>query len=95
MEKLNWKQKTDMLVNQSLISSKQIMLIFDLGQPLATEVKNIVKDLAKQRGRWIGEKKVPTDLVLEVMGLDYDYFKKMAINEKSIESALAKNDDEN
>lgn len=85
---LSWVEKTDILISKSLLSNKQIMLLFDLGQPNATEIRHKVKELAKKKGRWIGEKKVPTDLVLEVMGLDFEYFSKMAKNEKLLADML-------
>lgn len=84
MEKLNWIQKRDMIVNTSLVSSKQIMRLFDVGQPIASDIKNKTIELAKQKGRWFGMKKVPTDLVLEVMGVDFEFFNNMANNEKRL-----------
>ena len=86
MNKTTWKEKLDILIIYPNLSIKQIQKVFDLGQPQAIEIRSKAKKLAKRNGRYIAERKVPTDLVLEVMGLDYDFFKKMVHTEKGVES---------
>ena len=84
MKILTWKEKADLIIAHPQMSLKQLQYLCDSGQPMATKIRDKVKLLAEERGRWVGAKRVPTDLVLEVIGLDYDYFKRMANNEKAL-----------
>ena len=88
MVRITWKEKQDILIVYSSLSIKQIQIVFDVGQPQAMEIRAKTIKLAKEKGRYISERKVPTDLVLEVMGLDYDFFKKMVRNERSVETGI-------
>ncbi|MBR0418088.1 MAG: hypothetical protein IJI66_02855 [Erysipelotrichaceae bacterium] len=84
MKILTWKEKADLIIANPQMSLKQIQRLCDVGQPMATQIRDKTKLLAEERGRWVGAKRVPADLVLEVIGLDYDYFKRMAKNEKTL-----------
>ena len=88
MKRLTWSEKVDMIFTYPQISVKQIQMLLDIGQPTALELRDIAVKLAKEEGRWIGEKKVPTDLVLKAAGLDISYFVKMAEQEKNLLLAL-------
>jgi len=85
LTKTTWKEKFDILIAFSFLSIKQIQIVFDVGQPRALEIRSKTIELAKENGRYISERKVPTDLVLQVMGLDYSFFRKMVFLEKSTE----------
>ncbi len=82
---ISWKEKANILIVYSSLSIRQIQDVFSVGQPQAIDIRSQAKKLAKKNGRYVTERKVPTDLVLEVMGLDYDFFKNMARNEKNME----------
>ena len=86
---ISWKEKYDILVVSPNLSIKQIQKVFAVGQPQAIYIRSQTIKLARKNGRYIAERRVPTDLVLEVMGLDYDYFRKMVQNEKSLEKEIA------
>ena len=81
MNRITWKEKADMVIMYPQISLKQIQKLLGVGQPSAIQIRDQALKLAKKNGRWVGDKKVPTDLLLEAVGLDYEYFKKMAKQE--------------
>ena len=81
--RISWKEKVDLIIENPQISLKQIQKLLDVGQPSAIQIREETLKLAKKNGRWVGVRKVPTDLLLETVGLDYDYFKMMAKNELS------------
>ena len=83
MKRLYWNEKVDMIVIYSRISIKQIQKLLDVGQPSAIALREAALVIAKDEGRWVNDKKVPTDLLLKAAGLDFDYFKAMAQIEKS------------
>ena len=87
-EKVTWRQKYDTLVDSSALSIRQIQSVFTVGQPQAIDIRMQAIKLAKKYGRYISERKVPTDLVLEVMGLDYEYFRSMVRTEKNYEKEI-------
>ncbi|MBR4461581.1 MAG: hypothetical protein IKS51_03260 [Erysipelotrichaceae bacterium] len=81
--KISWKDKVDLIIMNPQVSLKQIQKLLDVGQPSAIKIREETLKLAKKNGRWVSVRKVPTDLLLETVGLDYDYFKTMARNELS------------
>ena len=78
---ISWKEKADMVVMYPHVSLKQIQKLLSIGQPSAIQIRDQALKLAEESGRWVGDKKAPTDLILKAAGLDYDYFKMMAKRE--------------
>ena len=81
MKRITWGEKVDMILVYPNVTVKQIQELFGIGQPSAQELRDRAMKLAEQEGRWIRNKRVPTDLILKAAGLDYDYFRNMAMNE--------------
>ena len=73
MKKVTWGEKVDMLLVYPHITISQIKILLDVGQPSRV--------LAEKEGRFTGKRGVPTDLVVRVAGLDFDYFRNMAMKE--------------
>ena len=82
MKRLTWNEKIDLLFLYPQISIKQIQQLLDIGQPTALELRENVLKLAEREGRWVGGKKIPTDLLLKAVGLNMNYFEEMAEKEK-------------
>ncbi len=81
MKKVTWGEKVDMLLVYPHITISQIKILLDVGQPSAIELRDKARVLAEKEGRFTGKRGVPTDLVVRVAGLDFDYFRNMAMKE--------------
>ena len=92
IEKLTWKEKRDLLIVCPYLSVKQIQLVFDIGQPSALELRAATLKQAKKDGRWVGDRKVPTDLALKAYGVDMSYFEVMAEKEKRFAAEKGKDE---
>ncbi len=82
MKRLTWNEKIDLLFIYPHISIRQIQQLLDIGQPTAIELRETALKLAEKEGRWVGGKKIPTDLILKAAGLKMNYFEEMAEKEK-------------
>ncbi|MBR0418187.1 MAG: hypothetical protein IJI66_03360 [Erysipelotrichaceae bacterium] len=81
MKKITWGEKVDMILIYPHVTIRQIEALFGIGQPSAMELRDKALKLAEKEGRWTVSKKAPTDLVIKAAGLDYDYFRNMAMKE--------------
>ncbi len=84
-EKLSWKEKYCLSLNDNL-SIKDIMKLFDCGQPKATMIRNeTVRVCNEDRIIRIGNK-VPTDIVLSLVGRSRDYYYQRMLDERKLKN---------
>lgn len=72
-QRIEISKKIDLLKKPYLTIS-EIQGIFDIGQLQATNIRNEAIKLADKRKRYYCRYRVPTDLVLEIVGYSIDYF---------------------
>ena len=80
----------DIILLYPNISLKQIQALLGVGQPAAMQVREKALKLAEKEGRWVSNKRVPTDLVLKTVGLNLDYFRNMSMNESVVKNSRKK-----
>ena len=76
-EKISIKEKIELL-QKPYITISEIQSIFEIGQLQATNVRNIAIEKAKNDHRYVCRYKVPTDIVMNVLGYKIDYFVTLA-----------------
>lgn len=86
MSKITWKEKYETTLNEHA-SIKDIQKIFDIGQPAATNARNMAIAYCKKNGILIMNKSVPMDAVLEVTGKNREYFYKRYLEERKLAQA--------
>ena len=84
-EKLSWKDKYTLCLNDNL-SIKDIMKLFDCGQPKATTIRNeSIRVCNESEIIRIGNK-VPTDIVLRLVGRNRDYYYQRMLDERKLKN---------
>lgn len=83
--KMSWNEKYILVLNDYL-SIKDIMNLFDIGQPRATKLRNEAIDYASHNDLDVFGKLVPTEAILTISGKDKEYFKeKMYLEMEALE----------
>ena len=82
-EKMEISKKIELLKKPYLTIS-EIQGIFEIGQLQATNMRNEAINKAKERNRYYCRYRVPTDLVLEVVGYPIEYFINLASLDKGV-----------
>lgn len=85
VKKLSWKDKYTLSLSESLVI-KGIEMLLDCGQPQATTIRNETIDYCKKNNIMLIGNKVPTDVVLQLVGKDRDYFYQRMLDERKAES---------
>lgn len=78
-QKMSLNEKISLL-KKPYITIAEIQCIFEIGQLQATNIRNEAIKKADERKRYYCRYRVPTDLVLEVVGYSLDYFVTMQKN---------------
>ena len=83
IKKLSWKDKYTLSLSDSLVI-KGIEMLLDCGQPQATTIRNETIDYCKKNNIMLIGNKVPTDVVLLLVGKDRDYFYQRMLEERKL-----------
>ena len=83
MDKLSWKDKYSLCLNDNL-SIKEIMRLLDCGQPKATAIRNETIRYCETNNIIRIGNKVPTDIVLHLVGKNRDDFYLRMIDERKL-----------
>lgn len=79
-KKMSWNEKYLLILNDYL-SIKDIMNLFDIGQPRATKIRNEAIDYSIHNNIEVFEKLAPTEAILAVSDKDKEYFKNKMYQE--------------
>ena len=83
IKKLSWRDKYSLSLNDNL-AIKGIEMLLDCGQPQATTIRNETIDYCKKKNIMLIGGKVPTDVVLQLVGKDRDYFYQRMLDERKL-----------
>ena len=84
--KLCWKDKYTLSLKESL-TIKDIEKLFDCGQPQAMMIKNKTAKYCEENNLIMIANKAPTDVVLQLVGKDRNYFYQRMLDEKKLNIA--------
>lgn len=83
--KLSWKEKYSMCLNENL-SIKDIMMLMECGQPKATLIRNKSIAFCDENSIIRIGNKVPTDVVLQLVGKSRDYYYQRMLDERKLKN---------
>ena len=85
MAKLSWKEKYSLCLNENL-SIKDIMMLVECGQPRAAMIRTKSIDFCDENSIIRIGNKVPTDVVLQLVGKSRDYYYQRMLDERKIKN---------
>ena len=85
VKKLSWKDKYSLSLSESLVI-KGIEMLLDCGQPQATTIRNETIEYCKKNNIMLIGNRVPTDVVLHLVGKDRDYFYQRMLDENRLKN---------
>ena len=80
---LSWRDKYSLCLNDNL-SIKDIMKLLDCGQPHATMLREKSIIYCENHNIQRIRNKVPTDVILQLVGKDREYFYRRMLDEKRL-----------
>ncbi len=83
--KLCWKEKYTLSLKDSL-TIKDIEKLFDCGQPQAMLIKNKTARFCEENNVMMIGNKVPTDVVLQLVGKNREYFYQRMLDERKLKT---------
>ncbi len=81
--KLDWKHKYQLALSENL-TIKEIMLLRDVGQPAAINIRNKAIAYCVENGIEFYTRLVPTEAVLVVTEKDLDYYYQKMVQESRL-----------
>ena len=85
VKKLSWKDKYSLSLSESLVI-KGIEMLLDCGQPQATTIRNETIEYCKKNNIMLIGNRVPTDVVLQLVGKSRDYFYQRMLDENMLKN---------
>ena len=85
IKKLSWKDKYSLSLSESLVI-KGIEMLLDCGQPQATTIRNETIEYCKKNNIMLIGNRVPTDVVLQLVGKSRDYFYQRMLDENRLKN---------
>ena len=85
VKKLSWKDKYSLSLSESLVI-KGIEMLLDCGQPQATMIRNETIEYCKKNNIMLIGNRVPTDVVLQLVGKSRDYFYQRMLDENMLKN---------
>ena len=85
VKKLSWKDKYSLSLSESLVI-KGIEMLLDCGQPQATTIRNETIEYCKKNNIMLIGNRVPTDVVLQLVGKSRDYFYQRMLDENRLKN---------
>ena len=85
VKKLSWKDKYSLSLSESLVI-KGIEMLLDCGQPQATTIRNETIEYCKKNNIMLIGNRVPTDVVLHLVGKSRDYFYQRMLDENRLKN---------
>ena len=85
IKKLSWKDKYTLSLSDSLVI-KGIEMLLDCGQPQATTIRNETIEYCKKNNIMLIGNRVPTDVVLQLVGKSRDYFYQRMLDENRLKN---------
>ncbi|MBR4470255.1 MAG: hypothetical protein IKS54_02930 [Erysipelotrichaceae bacterium] len=85
IKKLSWKDKYTLSLSESLVI-KGIEMLLDCGQPQATTIRNETIEYCKKNNIMLIGNRVPTDVVLQLVGKSRDYFYQRMLDENRLKN---------
>ncbi len=85
IKKLSWRDKYSLSLNDNL-AIKGIEMLLDCGQPQAMTIRNKTIQYCKDNNIMLIANKVPTDVVLQLVGKDRDYFYRRMLDERKLKA---------
>lgn len=87
VKKLSWKDKYSLSLDDNL-AIKGIEMLLDCGQPQAITIRNESIQYCENNNIIRIGNKVPTDVVLKLVGKDRDYFYQRMLDERKLKLDL-------
>ena len=85
VKKLSWEEKYSLSLNDNL-AIKGIEMLLDCGQPQAMTIRNESIRYCEDNNIIRIGNKVPTDVVLLLVGKDRDYFYRRMLDERKLKT---------
>lgn len=84
MEVIKWSDKYRITLQEE-VSIREIMKLCSVGQPRAMAIRNEAIEYCIKNNIKVGCKRVPTNVVLDVLNKDIDYYYKKMMQEHEVD----------